>query len=101
MRVTCVSPVRMPQDSRALWGRWGGVEVFGDRCRLPVDDAEDADLVTLVMAAVAGPGVGGPFGDGILAVGDDPANVLRPRHLLDQGAASIFDSVAHFGLWRK
>ena len=54
----------------------GRVEVFGDRCELPVDDPEDAGIITFVTAAVAGPGVGGPFSDGVLAVGNDPVDIF-------------------------
>jgi hypothetical protein len=33
-----------------------GVEVFGDGGKLPIDDPEDTGIVTVVTAAVAGPG---------------------------------------------
>lgn len=47
----------------------------------PPDDPEDAGIVAVVTAAVAGPGVGGPLRDGVLAVSNDPVNILHHGHL--------------------
>ena len=43
-----------------------GIEVFGDPCKVPIDNPEDAGIVTVVTAAVTGPGVGGPLSDRVL-----------------------------------
>lgn len=63
-----------------------GVEVFGDGCKSPIDDPEDAGIVTVVTAAVTGPGVGGPLSDGILAVSDPEAGRLPRRIQVASGA---------------
>ena len=52
-----------------------GVEVFGHPGKVPIDEPEDAGIVTVVTAAVAGPGVGGPLSDRVLAVSNDPVNL--------------------------